>query len=95
MIHINIPEVYTRKRYTRFVRDMDLRQRGSNDPVKNRLLSSKLGAGRWNPPTSGFYTNQTKEIMCITGGGKMRMYGYLREPYVCNSTKKVYKVMIH
>lgn len=25
----------------------------------------------------------------------MRMYGYLREPYVCNSTKKVYKVMIH
>ena len=25
----------------------------------------------------------------------MRMYGYLREPYVCNSTKNVYKVMIH
>lgn len=25
----------------------------------------------------------------------MRMYGYLREPYVCNSIKKVYKVMIH
>lgn len=95
MIHINIPEVYMRKQYTRFVRDMDLQQRDSNDSVKNRLLSSKPGAGRWNPPTPGLYINQTKEIMCITGGGEMRMYGYLREPYICNSTKKVYKVMIH
>ena len=25
----------------------------------------------------------------------MRMYGYLKEPYPCNKTKMVYKVMIH
>ena len=25
----------------------------------------------------------------------MRMYGYLKEPYKCNSTTTIYKVMIH
>lgn len=25
----------------------------------------------------------------------MRMYGYLKEPYQCNSTTMIYKVMIH
>lgn len=25
----------------------------------------------------------------------MRIYGYLKEPYQCNETQSIYKVMVH
>lgn len=46
-------------------------------------------------PHSRFLYEPDERNNVYNRGGYMRMYGYLREPYPCNSTKTVYKVMIH
>lgn len=77
----------------RFVSNMDLLQRNSDNHRKKHSMIETGRAGRKS--VLPVFIEQNERNNVYNRGGQMRMYGYLREPYLCNSTKTIYKVMIH